>query len=760
MRTLLKNAQRAIILIFIFISSKAYTQINYKIGENMYADAQTLLLSLQGEGYHSVSSFAEHYSLGFIEENKATDNVFSYNLYSFESPFLEGYKYIYEQKAMSSYPFGYPSTLNKSKISSFDVTNVASGMAKFLAQRAQSEITESFFWSMQKRFEKIPELQFFFPKTFQKLNEIKQLNLSLDIDILKVNFEADISNFQDRVYHLTQEESVQNKRHLIQLHNYITKDTIGQWIGLSIETIGNSKNIEKPIEFISNFSKSNIAANIEKINNENYNLLSTARLLDFAHQSLQSPSLDGEILTKEEFDILIHNEDLLKVYLALFLSKSKKSGVDIYFLLQKNVPDYFSQNVPISEKISLEDMIEDFYLKSFRSITYMRNFMSQLYNNVQTLNTEIIEEQLEPNKSYYREIYNIAFSSVNKTVNHLNHYVDNADIATSLNIFSQHSSSVLEVADGFKSKNYKHGILSLIQILNAAAPNNNYDENFFNNINSKLAKDMLKAYFEKGNNYKELSKYQNIINQSFNKENFASQIDSLEMDDIDNLMAALRENPRFRRFIKSYNSYFNDFIKNLNTYGNLLAAVSMAESSDDIKAAIEATVLGTGSSRMKRNSKYSITVNAYVGVFAGRAFYKQLNSVGLQEKNGINTFGITAPIGISFNKGLLHSNKNPSTLSLTLQIIDIGSLINFYFKGGDGVQLPSDTKIQLGDILAPGTQLSYSIGDTPFTIMAGVQYVPSLSRIEQFDSNFKPLTWRAQLGFAIDIPLFNIKIWQ
>jgi len=77
-----------------------------------------------------------------------------------------------------------------------------------------------------------------------------------------------------------------------------------------------------------------------------------------------------------------------------------------------------------------------------------------------------------------------------------------------------------------------------------------------------------------------------------------------------------------------------------------------------------------------------------------------------------------------------------SALGINLQLIDLGSLVNFYMQEGDGASLPRDTKIQLGDIIAPGGSISYSIGDTPFTLMGVVQYVPSLSRMETISTNY------------------------
>lgn len=55
-----------------------------------------------------------------------------------------------------------------------------------------------------------------------------------------------------------------------------------------------------------------------------------------------------------------------------------------------------------------------------------------------------------------------------------------------------------------------------------------------------------------------------------------------------------------------------------------------------------------------------------------------------------------------------------------------------------------------------------SLGNSPFTVIGGVQYVPNLSRLPSISTNkdFNPITWRTQIGLVMDIPLFNLKVWQ
>lgn len=801
-----KHSKRVMLLLTLFIFSKALAQTNSPLGDNLYADAQRLLYlsTLKGDNvYNEAIQFSEAYQLTANYQHEEIGSNYHYSI-TFISPFLSNFTFgpLILAKGISGSGNNFEQKKNaffNNKIAKLDATNLASGMARFLAQRAQAELTESFFWSMQKKLERSPELQFFFPQTYQKLKDIKNLNLNLDIDILRNSFDGDISNFQDRVYNLTQESSVKGKRHLEHLHRFFTENSVGQFIGLGIETIGNSSEIDQPMILLSNFTKSNLANKLKNKSTSNYNLFSTVQFLEITPKLLSSPSSKGNILTEEELNSLISDEEFLKVYLALFLAKTR--------VIEKNqitnsTPDYhqfestmhnrnnemdtikfvfssmhkrdnenqYSEN--LKSKMSLESIVENHYKKNQnnRPIVELKSFISNLHNSIKILETKSNEEQAKVNKNFYRSTYNIAFNTVIETINQLNTFTPyTEEITTSIETFNIYSNSVLDVADSFRSKNYKHGIATLIQILNSAVPNMNDDDELLEDIDSKVAKDILKTYLEKGNNHKVLLKNRDFIEwQDLNKEEFYSQTENLDIHNIetiidthqDSLISLYQKNKEFRKFVRAYHAPYNDFVRKLNTYGNLFAAVALAESSDDIKAAIESTVLPTGSSRLKRTSNYSITVNAYVGAFAGRAFYKELNADGLQEKKEITTFGITAPIGISLNKGLIGSSNNPSTLSFTLQIIDLGSLVNFYIKKGDGAQLPNDTKIQLGDILAPGAQLSYSIGDTPFTVMAGMQYVPNLSRIEDTNTNFKPLTWRAQLGLTVDIPLFNLKVWQ
>lgn len=209
------------------------------------------------------------------------------------------------------------------------------------------------------------------------------------------------------------------------------------------------------------------------------------------------------------------------------------------------------------------------------------------------------------------------------------------------------------------------------------------------------------------------------------------------------------------------NKSYNKFLTKMSTYGNVVAKVAVAENSDQVKAAIESSVLPVGSSRMKRYAEFSITLNAYVGVFGGKAMYKERVD-GQVLNRSLTTFGMTAPIGLGFNFGDLRIKGARTAISLNAQIFDLGTLVNFYMKHGDEAMLPESTKIRFRDIIAPGFTAAWSLGNTPLSLIGGVQFIPNLNQmgIIEGEQKFQSLAWRAQVGLAIDIPLYNIKVWN
>jgi hypothetical protein len=163
-------------------------------------------------------------------------------------------------------------------------------------------------------------------------------------------------------------------------------------------------------------------------------------------------------------------------------------------------------------------------------------------------------------------------------------------------------------------------------------------------------------------------------------------------------------------------------------YTSFLAAVAEAQDGDAVAQAIESFVLPAGSSVTKRRSEFSLALNAYTGVIAGREFRKH----GTQNANS-GIFGISAPFGVSMNRGYKSGTQEKfrNSCGVFVSLIDIGAVFLYRFKEGDKIaDLP---EITLQNIVAPGIFAETSIANSPVTIGAGYQWSPGLREITNKD---------------------------
>lgn len=195
--------------------------------------------------------------------------------------------------------------------------------------------------------------------------------------------------------------------------------------------------------------------------------------------------------------------------------------------------------------------------------------------------------------------------------------------------------------------------------------------------------------------------------------------------------------------------------KNINSlllkYGNFIAIVAKAETSEEVKKAIEAIALPVGSARIKRESAFNVSLNAYVGAFYGEE--KLTNTTGIEnERTPVS--GITAPIGMAISKG--GADCFISGFTVFISIIDIGAVTAYRFDSDNTEGLP---EIKLEDIFAPGGHLYFNIRKSPLSIGGGYQLGPLTRKIE-IDNNGSAMpkqvaAHRWQVGLVVDIPLIN-----
>lgn len=199
----------------------------------------------------------------------------------------------------------------------------------------------------------------------------------------------------------------------------------------------------------------------------------------------------------------------------------------------------------------------------------------------------------------------------------------------------------------------------------------------------------------------------------------------------------------------------------------LFTDIMSASTSQQLAAVIESYSLPANSYKIKRNSRFSIDLNAYAGGYVG--LESAWDSVSRQYQSK-SVYGLSAPVGITFSWGFRRNAKGASvsnfisntgklrqlrgsSMSASFSIIDIAAVVSYRLDSGYNAALPREVK--WSQILSPGMHLRYGFKNSPLNISLGAQYTPQLRNLNS-SSIKEQAAWRASLGLSFDIPLFNI----
>ena len=194
------------------------------------------------------------------------------------------------------------------------------------------------------------------------------------------------------------------------------------------------------------------------------------------------------------------------------------------------------------------------------------------------------------------------------------------------------------------------------------------------------------------------------------------------------------------------------------TYGSFMANMVGAQTPGQVKAAIRAVAVPAGSSSIKRNSPFNISVNSYLGLGAHREFLTD-NAIP-DEKRAAFTFGLSVPVGVAFswaNREAEFSRKfwKRWSYSLFFPVIDLGAITAYRIDQKNvNAAMP---ELNFGNIIAPGAYFMVNFPRSPFTLGAGWQWGPQLRKIT-VDNNTEITSraWRIGVTATIDVPIFNI----
>ena len=221
-------------------------------------------------------------------------------------------------------------------------------------------------------------------------------------------------------------------------------------------------------------------------------------------------------------------------------------------------------------------------------------------------------------------------------------------------------------------------------------------------------------------------------------------------------------------------------LKLVRNLAGFLNDVMLTTEPKQLAKVVESYALPPGSYKRKRNSWFSIDLNAYVGVYWGTERVKRDLAAGGNSTAIASVYGVTAPIGLSFsrtfgkklqtgdtltedmirNPDKIRVGKNnvwvrrPMTWTLGISIVDLGAVVSYQFSN-DSLYKGLPQKVKWEQFLSPGIKIGYGISGTPLIVSAGWQYTPKL---RSFSDNLSTQNSSSRFSFSLlfDLPLVNL----
>lgn len=670
-------------------------QINFK-----KSDGQKEKIHIPGYLLYDAIYISENLVLG--QPNGEIEKILA--SYDIDSVKIKDNQYLNEQLSdvftnfQSRGGFGDKKSL-LSSVGGINVTTVADGFAKFIVKRTKQELTIAFFEKFKKKLDSIKDLQTVFPQTAKVLgaigNEIYMFKAY--IQTLKEAFEKDLATLPS------------NLPKIIDNHKEFFNANPELKAGLRTSFYIAQSFQEKlhPGVIIENYKH-------ELWSDSNPNYQAAFQTLILFSTSLKSQNdADNYWAPKSDLEKLYINDGLFEIYLGLLVQNARKE--EIIFKGEDG------KSLELSKIIDSSSVVVS-------DVNHYKTYIKKMYQKVQSLDAKVKQLKDPTNEaSALENYYSIISASIDLMedavkIESLPHFPEGMNIQEKSKKYFNIVQTSADIVIDISKKNYASVVLD--------------------------ATDLYSIIFEKIS----IQKYADSISRKAEKNKMAAKE---EKKNIDATESNNEETTTYKE--AKTEAEFNEIKKALFTYGTFIAAVARAKTSDEVESAIEAFALPAGSARIKRETHFNISLNAYCGLFSGVENIKGL------EKGKWNSYGVTAPIGISISRG--HSifffgtgkegweeNKKGWSSSLFFSIVDIGALTAFRFANDTVESVPN---IKLKDIISPGVFISIGFPKSPISFNAGWQVGPLLRKVNLEENTFDESYTRFSVSLTVDIPILN-----
>ncbi len=193
------------------------------------------------------------------------------------------------------------------------------------------------------------------------------------------------------------------------------------------------------------------------------------------------------------------------------------------------------------------------------------------------------------------------------------------------------------------------------------------------------------------------------------------------------------------------------------------ASVLDAENEEQVEEALEAFALRPGGWRGKIGARDGwhvhrlATLNAYVGFFGAYELFLD----GVENNDETFGFGVHASVGFDFN---IFAGPH-GHLGFYVPLLDLSSLVSAPIGGDSETEAKTTelgTNFDVRSVFAPGLYFRVGLGRSPFTLAAGVSYVPRAREFVVDDDDamttekFERDIVRFGVFLAVDVSLFRL----
>ncbi|MGE0589858.1 MAG: hypothetical protein AB7O48_14875 [Cyclobacteriaceae bacterium] len=602
-------------------------------------------------------------------------------------------------------------------IAGLNVTTIADGITQFLVERANEEINILFFQRFKEFLEKKENEDFvqLFPTTKDFIVSTEPFQYPYLMQAFKEAFRKDIANLPVSIHTLLESERFKK---LFEKYPEVE-------LGVKALTVVSSLS--------SGTHPADVLADLGDFKNPklNDNVYSSLKLAAILAQSVRSREEGIAWVDPDRVLVNIFSNTLERnIFLGLIYAQSE----NIQFQTKAG-PKTFQQ--------ALKDF-RNSETKMMQIVNYYRELHTNFSATASKLNA--IQDKKGKGETVGYETYHSFFVSsitfieeVTKVTNLLHQFGIDYDKTWYDNQTTQYLKLLRTGADIYKYVNEKNYSAAVVAALLAYSDLAGKDR-------ATTERDMLIKYVE---------------NTSANN---PVDIEAQRIMDILKLpeWGDLSSKEKKKELCDSIDKYFKQLLSEINItpglkeqilkYGTFMAAIAQAESADEVKAIMKSVALPPGSSLIKAESKFNITVNGYVGFSYGQEVNHEKAMIA----------GAHLPVGVALSGST--SAKAIGALSLFLSVVDLGAIATYRHSTDDGsVNLDPLPELTFQNILAPGAYLVLGrLGNTPLAFNMGAQLGPALRKIQSDPNSGQPsatiqssdLRWN--IGLTVDIPLFNL----